>query len=313
MKLNDISIKLRLLVSFGLIAFLFAGFAYFQHSELHKIARLKKEERAIGADMVRLLRIDSRLEALNSAISHALLDRTSAQWRRQLVDLSGLAAEDIRIIADVGTMLDNPDAAAQGAAAYAGLRTLLTDQLAPFLEREGRDVEKIAALSGRIDALFGTTMGALDAMQEDMHVRMTASARAMDAYRETLGRTTLWLTFGVLAASLSLAAILALGIVRPVAKALAFARRIAEGDFSVRLDVRQGDEIGQLCAALAEIPVVLGDMGDRLTGMVEKVALGELRNRAATDGLQGEYRRLLEKGNRVADAMTGYIDAIPTP
>ncbi|MEF2231798.1 MAG: methyl-accepting chemotaxis protein, partial [Pseudodesulfovibrio sp.] len=312
MKLNDISIKLRLLVSFGLIAFLFAGFAYFQHSELHKIARLEKEERAIAGDMVRLLRIDSRLEALNSAISHALLDRTSAQWRRQLVDLCGLVADDVRIIADVGQRLDNPDAA-QGAATYAELRTLLTDRLVPFLEHDGRDMEKLAALNTKIDALFEATMGALDALQEEMHARMTASARAMEDYRETLGRTSLWLTFGVLAASLFLAAILALGIVRPVGKALAFARRIAQGDFSVRLDVRQRDEIGRLCAALAEIPVVLGDMGDRLTGMVEKVSLGELRNRAATDGLQGEYRRLLEKGNRVADAMTGYIDAIPTP
>ena len=313
MKLNDISIKFRLLFSFGLLAVLFAGFACFQHYELGKIAQLEHQERDLSGDMVKLMRIDSRLESLNGVLGRALLDRGTPGHRQRITELCAMAENDLATITGIGEAVARQDVAGKGAKAYTELRDLLTGRLLPFLERGGSDPEKLLAMTGQVGTLFDTAMASLDELQEAMSARMTESAGRMETFRTEMDRMSLILTLGVLAIALLLTVVLSLGIVRPVCKAVAFARGIAEGDFSGKLDVHRRDEVGRLCTALDAIPKVITQMDDRLSGMVEKVALGELRTRAESEGLPGEYKRLLEKGNRVADALTHYIDAIPTP
>ncbi|MDD3313764.1 methyl-accepting chemotaxis protein [Pseudodesulfovibrio sp.] len=313
MKFRDISIKIRLFFSFGLLFLLFAGFAYFQHVELNNLARLSEQCSQLAGDMERLMRIDSRVESLNSLAARALLDQSSTAIRKGITELAALSGDDIDFVKKTGSEVGLDARAAEGATAYAAFAKALTGRLLPLLEQGTADPDRITAVSAEVASEFGKTMPVLDELQDALHAKITDGTKTSAAYRMELERTSILLAIGMMGLTLLLATLLGLSIARPICNAVAFARKIAEGDFSARLDVNRRDEVGRLCAAMDEIPKVLTDMGDRLTGMVEKVEMGELRTRASAEGLQGEYRVLLERGNRVAEALTGYIDAIPTP
>ncbi|WP_419785917.1 methyl-accepting chemotaxis protein [Pseudodesulfovibrio sp.] len=313
MTLRNISIRIRLFFSFGLIFVLFAGFAYFQHYELHKLADLSEEGARLATRMEQLMRIDSRVESFNALAAKAQLDWSRTELHDQLVQLAGFSAEDITFMREVGREVGKESEAAKGGNAYAKLSAAVTDELLPMLKSGSVDAGTLAELSGRTGTEFNQIIGVLGTLEEALHSKVEKGVHHAADFRKTLDNATLVLTLIVLAVSLLLAAWLAWSIVRPVCRAVAFANRVAEGDFSDRLDTKRGDEIGRLCNALNEIPKVLIDMEDRLVHMVERVEAGELRTRAPVDGVQGEYRNLLEKGNSVAEVMTGYIDAIPLP
>ncbi|MDC7218956.1 MAG: methyl-accepting chemotaxis protein [Spirochaetales bacterium] len=102
----------------------------------------------------------------------------------------------------------------------------------------------MAVLAGQHSALYGT-----EAKAVLEGVVAVTSRRAV--------RYTLVFTFCAMLISLFLALIITRNITVAVVKSMSYAQSLAEGDFSVSLDVKQNDEIGKL--------------GDALEDMVERV------------------------------------------
>jgi methyl-accepting chemotaxis protein len=72
-----------------------------------------------------------------------------------------------------------------------------------------------------------------------------------------------------LAVALVLAWLFTLATIRPVLAAVAVARKASGGDLSARIDVRSGDEIGQLCAAFNQVMDRIEDSLRENSGYVE--------------------------------------------
>jgi len=87
-----------------------------------------------------------------------------------------------------------------------------------------------------------------------------------------------------------LGVVLTAGITRPVRKGVAFAQRLAEGDFSEHLDVDQKDEIGVLAQAL-------NNMVDRLRATVESV-------QAAADNVAAGSKELSASSQALSQGAT---------
>jgi methyl-accepting chemotaxis protein len=313
MKITNISIRLRLLLAFGLMALLFAGFAVFQYYEMAKMAGLEKEEGRLAANMVDLLNVDSHLESVNGLFAHAVLDRNPAETRKSVTALKQQMALDVETLQEMGRFMGQEKKAAETAESYGALMGVMENELLPFLDAGQYDVGSIGAMAEKADRLFEAAMGGVDSLGRALESKM-AEGRDNYAtnYEELIGMTVI-----VAGASLVLAVLLAvvisMSITGPVRRALGFARAIAEGDFSLKLACDQKDEVGQMCRQMAAIPEALSTMTERLSDMVRAVEVGNLRDRAPVDGLQGEYERLLRQGNHVADSLVHYIDAIPTP
>ncbi|MBI5519438.1 MAG: HAMP domain-containing protein [Desulfovibrio sp.] len=105
---------------------------------------------------------------------------------------------------------------------------------------------------------------------------------------------------GGLAIALVLSIVLALfltrGITRPVMLGVDFAKRMAEGDFTGRLDIEQKDEIGVLARALNE-------MVGRLRGVVAEV-------RSATDNVASGSEELSASSESLSQGATEQAAAI---
>ena len=313
MKITDVSIRLRLLLAFGLIAVLFAGFAVFQYYEMATMAGLEKEEGRLANEMADLLHVNSRLESVNAMFAHSILDRNPSESRAAVQEMKAVVAEDVVFLGEIGQTLGREEEAAAVGRAFADFVEILEKELVPFLEEGSYDLARIQALNAKIDARYAKVTAGLGTLLEDMRQALDESGDTFARTHRELVRTTMAVAGGVLLLSVLLAVVISLSITGPLSRALGFARAIAEGDFSRKLDCDQKDEVGQMCRQMAAIPEALSAMAGRLSDMVRAVELGNLRERAQVDGLKGEYERLLRQGNHVADSLVHYIDAIPTP
>jgi len=96
---------------------------------------------------------------------------------------------------------------------------------------------------------------------------ITSRAPARARVRQAALGVTLWTAATLTLVALAAWALLRAGIVRPIARIKSFASDMARGDFSRRVAIDSGDEIGQLAHAL-------NDMADRLRGVVSRVLAG---------------------------------------
>ena len=313
MKITNVSIRLRLLLAFGLIAALFAGFAVFQYYEMATMGALEKEEGRLAREMVDLLHVNSRLESVNAMFAHSILDRNPADTRKAVAGMKGWSPRTWSFSKGSDGPWAGKRRRRRRPRALNAFVEILENELVPFLEEGSYDPAVIEALNGKIDARYSEVTAALGVLLEDMRLAVNESGKTFERTHRDLVRTTMVVAGGALLLAGLLAVVISLSITGPLRRALGFARAIAEGDFSQKLDCDQKDEVGQMCRQMAAIPEALSSMAGRLSDMVLAVEAGNLRERAPVDGLQGEYERLLRQGNHVADSLVHYIDAIPTP
>ena len=118
-------------------------------------------------------------------------------------------------------------------------------------------------------------------------------------------------------AGLVIGIVLALFIVRGLVRILSnlsrFANAVSKGDFSQKIIIREGGEIGSMVAAMREIPVVLGNVIRGATELSDNILAGRFRDRLDVNSLHGEYKVLAQAVNSVGDAYTDAIDSIPVP
>jgi methyl-accepting chemotaxis protein len=101
---------------------------------------------------------------------------------------------------------------------------------------------------------------------------------------------------GSIILSIFITIILARAVGNPVAKGLAFARRIAEGDFTERIDLDQKDELGQLGDAL-------NNAADNLEKLVSNVIVSSQNLAQAVDQIAGGNQNLSQRTSEQASSL----------
>ena len=313
MTFRNISIKVRLILAFGLVSVIFLVFAVFENGELKTMAALERDEVRMARETMDLLRMDSRMESINGLFAHALVGKDPEWARRMVSDAGKEVGADIERLKQFGAAYGKDAEVGVLVKAYSGLMDVLDNEMLPYLEAGEQDDARVEAMNKEIDAQFDAAMGGLDALIEHIDARL---GKSQDTYSVTMEetRTATMVATGVsiLVANI-FALIIGLGITRPLKKTLAMALAVAGGDFSRELDVDQRDEVGQLSAAVASISTCLGAMQGRLMDSVRRIEVGELGYRASLEGFEGEFAQLLQSGNRVADTFLNYMHSIPLP
>jgi len=128
----------------------------------------------------------------------------------------------------------------------------------------------------------------------------TAKDRVRRTDRIAMNVTLLICVFGVLIAYLW-GRFLLRSVVSPMKQAVTFARRIADGDLSMNIEIAREDETGQLLAAMQL-------MADKIRLIVEDIAFltaagqnGNLGDRADVSKHKGEFARIIQGMNNALD------------
>ena len=104
------------------------------------------------------------------------------------------------------------------------------------------------------------------------------------------------LLIGAILLAIIITVILARAVGNPVAKGLAFARRIADGDFTERIDLDQKDELGQLGDALNKA-------ADNLEKLVSNVIVSSQNLAQAVDQIAGGNQNLSQRTSEQASSL----------
>ena len=185
------------------------------------------------------------------------------------------------------------------------------------------DFADLAALErvNKQSADYGdATQAILEGQQKilDLNIKLDAATQAMlDAAKEaalsgmedtnaiaTLTVTRILSAILMLVAGLAAAALIGVGvaiaiarsITKPLREGVAFAKRIAAGDFTSHMDARQKDEVGELAEAL-------NGMADRLTEMVQIVQQNATQVAASSGDLSASAEKLAEGAQTQASTL----------
>ena len=153
----------------------------------------------------------------------------------------------------------------------------LVAQAAPLMVRADAAAAQLAALldKGDVDGVRALAAGGLypaidpvaDVIEKLARVQLDGAAGEY-AHQQAIYREVLWATLAASAATLVLAALAGLALVRSITgglgRAVAVARTVAEGDLSATIVVDRHDEIGTLLAALqhmnTSLVAIVGDV-----------------------------------------------------
>ncbi len=134
----------------------------------------------------------------------------------------------------------------------------------------------------------------------------------VDDFTETLTNIrnlTIIVSFLVIAIGSGLAYFLALLIVNPLRKSIAFARSVTNGDLSADFTITHKDEIGILADAFMQMRDKIQAVLQEMNRLVQAVQAGKLDERGDAARFQGGWQELVSGFNRVIDA---FVEPIST-
>jgi methyl-accepting chemotaxis protein len=314
--LGNMRIGFRLGGGFFLVVAAFAGVALFQVLAMDRLGGLAAQVEDRAKDAQILGEVDSRYEALSTLAAELLAGVEPAKIRDALVRCRAEAAEHC---AEVERIADSDEEKAQAVILrrnYLSYVDLLQNRLVPLVESAGPagpDRAALAALFSSLATLREAGMSALDRiLVSTVNDRERAAADAVRIKNVNVGLAR-WLSLAGVLLALAVAVVMTLGITRPLKKALTFARAIARGDLSARLDVRQNDETGQTCAAVASIGESLTAVLAEFDAQVRSVETGRLDREADASRFEGAFADIIRGGDKLSKVLAGYLEAMPLP
>jgi len=138
------------------------------------------------------------------------------------------------------------------------------------------------------------------------------SNQASEAVASAVSQISIGAVAGLLIGAL-LAAFIIYGLVRVLGGMRRFAGAIAEGDFTAQVDSRERGEIGEMLAAMRQIPVVLQSIQNDYSCLEKRVGSGELAAKADPAAYKGGFSTLVTGTNAILDYFLKLLENIPSP
>jgi methyl-accepting chemotaxis protein len=265
----DLRIASKLLVSFSAVLALTIALGIFSIVQVGSVYETTDEIKAVALPSVR-----------------AVLEVKAAAWRYRTAEVQHIVTTDpnkmaetekriASILEEFGKYIDQfvklssePDEkAAFAEMMQVSAKYVETTKKMVALSRDNRKEEATALLEGESQELFTAFIKKVD---ELVAINVNESVKAGEAADSIYSGARSWIII-VLASSVALGILLALGIARavsrPLHQAVRIAQAVAAGDLTARIEVRSKDETGLLLQALK-------DMNDNLVRIVGEVRTG---------------------------------------
>jgi methyl-accepting chemotaxis protein len=230
--------------------------------------------------------------------------RTSAEVRKAW-DL--LKAEHAKLFQSAGVVAEQMKEAEQDPSKYLDARKIFETQTLGQLQaaltalramKQAAEKDLVGVIAARrlyaqqTEPVSIAIQNHLGNVRREIHRNMIGDAQML----ERAGQTRLLviiLSIIVIAGNLVLAAVISLGIVRPLRAGADFVRSLADGNLKARLDLDQGDEIGKLVQTL-------NVMAGNLHQMFADVSRGVVTLSASSVDLSAISREMAESAERTA-------------
>ncbi|WP_168943288.1 Tar ligand binding domain-containing protein, partial [Parazoarcus communis] len=199
------------------------------------------------------------------------------------------------------------------------LQQLLDEGVQPALQLLGNGAfdQTNRLLLSRINPLYADTDKAGDALRTHLSESALGMYRTAQNEYSTTRNTLLVLGAIVVAFGLIFGMLLTRSISGGVRGAMEGISRMAQGDFTLKLEVKGKDEIAGMVQSMQTLQHAVASMVSDANLLSQAAVEGKLATRADASRHQGDYRRIVEGVNATLDAVIGplnvaadYVDRI---
>lgn len=282
------SLSARIFLGFALVL---TAFAVVLGLTIVRMQGVRSQLELINSRYLRLILVLGEMDTIQNNLLITAAERTAGRGtskflRRQVTLARQLrlldAKKALRVIGSEERLRLAPRDAQLSARARARLR-----RLAEAFRRHEPTFDRLFssgdALSGKKLEDVGEALltqerklkSALSLLQRELRARVKVTGRQVEAYQ----RTSIWLGLAMILAALVLSALVALRVRRwlgPLTVLVGGTKRIASGDYSERVEVDSGDELGLLAGEFNKMAEAVEEREQRLIRSERLAAAGRL-------------------------------------
>ena len=238
--------------------------------------------------------------------------RSAASRFSQSRDLkdAARALETLTMLGDtlekLGPALQSREAKAQYAAARETYETLVK-----AMTEMNRRCEAFQKNMQQIENTIAEAKRDISALSASVNTDMLAQGAMMLETNASLQKLTLGVSIGGVILGLLLAAICILGIIRVLRELGVFAGAIAQGNFNYQVKIREKGEVGQMVAAMQQIPAIFQNVINQCNVAANRISSGLFNARLDEGNMSGGFKDLVGTINIVASTYTKILDDMP--
>ncbi len=232
--------------------------------------------------------------------------------------VSRLPAEGKLAAAELATLegaIKNINAHAASEATKRNVADLLTAYssiLNAFATMQARYTEVNNELDN-ITKLLNSVLTSAASLSDEVDVEAAQISSTLEANTLTASKLNMALgAFGLILGS-ACAFVNVSGIIRVLNELSHFAVAVSKGDFTTTANIREKGEIGDMLAALQNIPNVLKQIAAAYSAIEKDIENGKLDTQGDASQFSGEFANLVRGTNNVLARFRLVIDSIPSP
>ena len=171
---------------------------------------------------------------------------------------------------------------------------------------------------------FEANSDALNSTSESMSAQLVELGDGVDEDMNTTGPKTLaantrasaimtGISLGGIAVGIIVALFIIVGLARVLRQLGVFAEAIANGDFNHDVKIREKGEVGQMVAAMRQIPDALNTILAEYQNLERQIESGALGAKGDAGKFKGEFATLVKGTNSVLERFVTVLENIPSP
>jgi len=191
------------------------------------------------------------------------------------------------------------------------------DRMIELIKADAAKADVVALMTGDLRKSQDAYIATMTEMNTFQNEVMENAGKAAEEAAASGERLLIILSVIAVLLGIVLAWLITRSITRPVGEAVKIADKIAEGDFSVKIDTSAKDEVGQVLSALDRAVAAVNKMSAEAGGLAQAAIEGKLSTRADATQYKGEYRKIVEGVNNTLDSVinplnvaANYVDRI---
>jgi methyl-accepting chemotaxis protein len=142
---------------------------------------------------------------------------------------------------------------------------------------------------------------AFDELEKVTQEETTATARGITSVASTGEWTIIFMALLVIVLSVLFAWLVSISVTRPLNDAVGIAKRVAEGDLTQHIEVKSGDETGQLLQSLKVMNESLRGIVSEIRAIVQAGVQGDFSKKIDLRGKQGFGKDIASELNQLSD------------
>ena len=254
MRIKDLKIGTKLLLSFILIIIVFVAVSLYQLQKIRLLSEMQHHGADRAEDAIIAVELADMGYKMYQVVADAQINRDMQKTKSEWKDIRDEFLDDME---NIQKRLDSDEKirwAQESKKIGDEIIRLFEEEMMALLEKESEVKDSpLKRLDDAIDQKVGELYVPLMKINETIQRETEEADKVYDSTSEAIIKAQYYVLTIIILLSVSLVILLVNFISKPLIKGVDFAKKVAAGDFNAKLEIDQNDEVGILADAVKEM------------------------------------------------------------